>query len=900
MNALKGRTFVGAMAAALLAPLLAVSWSGVKASEGVPARPFEVRRLPVMVPPGSPTENPAPRLIVSPSTRRAYQLHPIIGSFTQESTLVSAFDLDSGQMITQAVVPNILRSFGPNAIDSEGKRIFLGASSTSNGPPVGIAVLDESSFAPGGTPQVALAPVPENPVYKGPHAIVGLRYEPRTSKLLMLLSPQRLPDNATLWLSRGRQPYTTGLAQWDAAPGKAPREEWFHLLRECSSGVVGMEVGYLATPFFSADGRAAQLVCGTGETGWQFVSVPLGADGRPLMSGAVVFSAPSSVEWIVADAVGQRTHLIAGQAYGATFDWSTQRLLGTFSVARQMSSSGVSPGFDPKTGRLYIALPTSTTVNGEVVERGGLLLLDGRLTPLPQALAFRELDEPAVHGSLEVDSQGSSGWPEVYVRGGPSRIAGHDHWRAFADPVPLARPSDDTLADRTDDVDEALGKTDRAYASEAAGYGARLLVVGGFVQREGISRWTGCGARDRELVAGGIRRSSLSNVGAGARADVLESDQGTQGDARDIDRCWPPSIWQGVQPSEPPADIGPASPGWEVDPAECSGDKTDGGGAASNSSATAEVECRLTGEQVEAVSRYPTLGLAGVQVGASGSVSALRREPARGIVSRVESSADSVVVEGVGSIGMIRSVAETSAKGRTPQEGDPPRSVWTVEVCGVKTLQFEQRGCEKPDQAVAALNEAGRGRVLFTRPKADDALMRGTPRGYLAAVQRDKGEASVAIVEHGDSNLAVPGLEIQVRDSVVATGIHRYVVHLAAVRTASVYGISQLPPDLLDVPPPASAVEVEQSSSDGDGGSGVDASETAGEESVLRVSVQPDGKGSDSPLTRIVEVLTDVARAGWQLFRRSLGELLGMAGIWSTFGLAAYLAARRRRMESAQ
>ncbi len=855
-----------------------------------PAEPYEIGRMPAL-----PKEAEAAthlHMFVSPATRRAYQIYSS-SNFLAPTTVVTAFDLDTLAPVNQVVVPHQLATLatlalGPPAVDDVTGRIFLPA--VDAGSMTGVVVLDEASFAPGSTPSFAFAPAPKHPAYAVNEGLSGVRFEPSTRKLLMVLSPQRDADAKSLALPRGRQPYTTFLAQWDAAPGRVPTEEWAHPVRECSSGPVGLEVGRSNTPFLSEDGRAVRFLCGNGEFGWQFVSLPLGGDGKPSGSGTVQ-PAPSNVNRILVDPVAQRTHVLAHGSFGTTFDWRLSRTLGTFAVSQTVNSEALNPGIDPVSGRIYVLVPRAAETPGS------LLTIDGRLFPLPQALQFKGFDYRGAGSTLVVDPRGHTGHPHVFVR--PATNNGFaPEWTVLADPVPLGEPPLSALVDRTADVDEAPGQTERAYAGEAAGYGTRLLVVGGAMKAEAVPTgyYGPCGPVNREIEAGSVNRSTLSNTGAAARADVLFADRSTQADARDLSRCWPRYDTMNI-PQWPPAPepLRANSPGWNAEAAECSGNAADGGGYPGNAHAESAVRCGLDNEKIEARAVYPATSLGAVAVGWSQSSVAMQREDARGIVVRTESVAESVTIDGVGTIGRVHAVAETYARGRRPSEGAPPRSTWRVQLCGVRTATFSQEGCRPPEEAVAALNEAGRGRVVFSAPRPDPDLFAGTPGGYLVGIQKDRGEVAISLVEHGDSSVVLPGLEMQVRNNATTKDVHRYVVQLAGVRSVSVYGISVIPHGTpVDIPTPEevaapSPTPVQDLQALAEAPFGLVVPAAAPE---LRDEAKP-------PLQRVLEVLREAVAAGWQLFRRTLGDALSMAGIWSTFAVAAYLGVRRRRFAGA-
>lgn len=874
--------------------------SGQSSAVAAPQRPHVVGKLPVALPPGLEGADPQWRnisLMVNPASRRAYQFYRVLRTTlvppgSNHTTWVTTFDLDTLEVLGQVEVPGLLFGSGALTIDAAGGRLFL-QNLDHNGHFKGVAVLDEGSFGSGNAAGMRYLPAPSNPAYVALPA--GMRYEPTTGKLLLLLNPQRLAEFVPA--TQGNAPvYANFVVQWDpSAPltNGAAHEDWTHLLRTCNNATLSSFIADTATPLLSPDGKAVRILCGFGDAGAQLVQVT-----DPGTNSAVEqsFAQVTGVRRVFVDAARQRVHIAAttgAGSYIATFDWATQRLIGTSVMSPATNIARVEGGVDETTGRLYFSVPaTAASSPGALEERGGLITIDGRRTPLPQALAFRDLAMDPLVSPVQVD-YGVPGGSRLFVRPAVSAfdVRGTPQWVIIKDTLP---PTVDVAAgqkDPTVDVDEVDGKTDRSYAGEAGAYGLRYLGVGGFGRGGAGDYVTPCWGANREIVTGYVERSGLSSVASSARAHVVEADLGTQADARDASRCYPQTIFNVAVPGLPQElQNHPGEEGWQSSVAECSG-SSDETTTAENGEAVAR--CQQDKESLNASGTYAAVAPASSPVSVAYSVgrTELVRDPAQGgLVVESHATAEGITIAGVGSIDRVQSVAKSRANGRVPEPG-AWRTEWDVEICGIETADMSHPGCRKGDDLapiITALNSAGRGRIVFLRPNVDEELRAGTPRGYLAAVQRDRGEASIAKIETGDGLLMVPGLEIQVRRS--NEPVNRAIFQLAGVRTVSAYGIFVLPNDIHNALGPLTGGDIP------DGAEVVQAPEFPGGVS------NGGGSGSDSKASSglhnvMADFASKVVRFGFGFMFRPPGETLMTLGILSTFGIPAYLAIRRRRLQ---
>ncbi len=845
----------------------------------------------------------AETLVINSRTRRAYQI-----SNTNPSS-VSAFDVRNParpKLLGTIEYPGLLRADGPHLVDEQRGQIFLpivglGGSSAAS-PFAGIAVLDEDEFRPGNANAFrTLTPRTNSAVY-GLLSLVGMRFEPTARKLLMLFDsiPQQGPEqivNAAADNTSGRQPlYLSPLVQWDADTGE---EDWF-VLEACPSAAAQANQerspdwgtsGPWVTPFLSGDGKTVNFICFSGSQNAQFAQLELGKDGQP--TGSIErFLGPPFVRRVLVDPERERTHLVMVDSYAVTFDWARRRLVGTVALSPQQELGWRTPvGIDPASGRWYALIPKgSATLHGQqLLDPGGLLMVDGRRTPLSQALAFPEFAAPTINYAprINVLPDPERGRRYVFVRPmQPDGITVETFWRIIEDSVPVTQDPPLGELDRTVDTNEVEGKTDRSYAGQATAYGWRALLVSFGV---GVEEVLGpCPAANREIVAASVQSASLSSIVAAARAFPTDADQRTREDLGDATRCWPAGFPDFRTP-DPPEALRGFGPGWgqrsgyvqgDLDPvlaAECVGDGNGEGHDPRVSGSGAHSDCSQKEEKLEAWANYPAVQFGSISVGRAYSATRMHRDPKLGVVVETRALTEGVEIAGIGSIEAVRSYAYARANGRKPRPGDPVRATWEVEFCGVRTGDFQQQGCEFPDAALAALNEAGRGQVLFVRPSPDPNLRQGSPGGFVAGIQRDEGDAQIASLENNDSHPAVPGLEVQLRND-DNNGTHRTIVQLAGVQAVAAYGISLIPEDrpFDDIPGPGGIIPP-----------------------IPVPPVAPSIINEPPNLPGPADDIVRVVKKGLEVFLRASVDALVAAGIWSIFATPVYLVVRRRRLRFA-
>jgi hypothetical protein len=796
-----GRWVAILLAAAATAAMLAVSPAQVHAAN---TTPHEVASLPVLPPQGTNPTTLDVTFVVDSFRNRAVEF--VTGS---GSTRVSTFDL--GEPAAPALLGSVtttgsLVAEGSHHLDPSTGLIYAPVPGTTG--LAAIAVVDPARVATGATDAVRRVAAPQS---YAALAFQGFRFETANGKLLMLFANQvqTLVEGVSAGATGpGKQTaYQTVLAQWDPT---SLTEDWQRVVTGCGSGELshlskGSRVARLliAPPFLSSNRQSINILCAVGEEGVQFVKVAVDATGAPAANPAsTIFAGTSLIRKVIVDATAERTHLIVGiyGSYALTFDWRVERVSGTTAVSQVTGAQHVATGADPASGRYYIMLPP---VNGSPPEPGGLLMVDGRRSPTPQALAFPDALVPSGQDSPRIEVFAPAGSDKRYllVRPMKTTIEGTDRVALLEDPVPVSVDPPATSVDRTTDVDEREGVTDSAYAAEAGAYGTRLLVSGGALPAGSpvFKQLGACNNANREITFGAIPVSSLSNIAAAARSFAADADQGTRADSRDRARCWPDA--------SPPAPLQGSGSEWLDGRSECVGDVATSAKDVPQSGASTKATCEYAKNKVAADSVYPGLDSGLVTVARSHASTSVMRLDSGGVESSSEAVSEGVKIAGVGEIGIVRSLAIARSNGR--KKTDKPRSEWTVTMCGVKTAtgDYSQSGCRSGKDtapAIDALNRAAGGRFVFVQHRPDESLQNGSPGGYISGVQRNQAEVNLARLENNDGSYAVAALEIQRRND-NSTGVNRQIVQLAGVRAVSAYGISVLPttPGFDENTPPA-------------------------------------------------------------------------------------------------
>ncbi|MDQ3756645.1 MAG: hypothetical protein M3394_02200 [Actinomycetota bacterium] len=604
--------------------------------------------------------------------------------------------------------------------------------------------------------------------------------------------------------------------------------------------------------------------------------------------------------------------------------------------------------------------------SGQIGIRGGLKIADSRLDPVPAAdnilpeLAYPTLDR------VQVDPVTR----RVFVRRGmrrdqyqpsyPNCASQPDapvepFYRVYQDLIPVAEQpaglDDSTL---TTDVPEAAGLTEASYLGSGSGFGSRALLVGGV---DAASRGAPtdarslCGRDDRELIAGSVGKVELSDQSTLAEAAALDADGRTQEALADpVSRCRPQA------PPQPVPQVSPQQPGpknfeelnrchGDLDAREAAFDQAQPPGTDANKDGCtdrdgrnryaarcveaggekspgfddqrvaprdgfeARVACDERDEKASASSAAAGAldGLGEVRVARSSSTVSVVRKAGSGITVKVDSIARGVELPGVGTIGVVRAEATSTATGRDRAAG----TTFTRTICDVDVGGLVVPGCLSDGAQhtlVSRLNEAlgGRGTVRLRTP--DPTFAKGTPKGYLAAVQRDRKDLFADQVLARDRSLAVPALEVILYQGEGGKwGAGRQIVQLAGVQASTSYGIACLNGRKADGSCAAVGEEAVPASlfDDGDQGQGSDDSiVTTVTEQVPGGSASLDGPaaltaaGKESLVTRLLRALPRAVAEALRLLFNNPRELGLLLALWALLYLPCYLGDRRRAVRA--
>lgn len=548
------------------------------------------------------------------------------------------------------------------------------------------------------------------------------------------------------------------------------------------------------------------------------------------------------------DPAGRRAHALTSAGSGQSLvavDLDRGGVVGAVGLSYEFEATaapgGVGAAVDPTTGRVYALGGPSEQGSTGKTSPGGLVLVDGRRSPLPQGFAFTDLSRPAVE-MIAIDPAAGSRPTRLFVR----RL-GEPFYRIFADRIPVERDPGLADADRfTANTPERAGRTAAAFTGGGSGYGMRMLLVGGFsavpdpvafargssVTKDLVPGYTAepaCGPTNRELVIATVSpNTGLSDTAATAEAAAATADPRTVQDlARPIASCSPsllgrttlgrsrthPDDFTGgtnafestkVPGSDKNVDqfLGPA---WPFSPAVCLPPQRpvdesphEGDGAYANTPPPpgwkARTSCDVAQQEVTADATASAIDLAGVRATAAETTTSLTRDLGKGVTVTVRSTVRGLRLADVASVDEVRSEAVSAAAGRP----GTALTTFTTEVCGLSIPTLSVDGCFDPRspesrQIVAALNQALAQRQMEIRlPMPDHDLRAGTPGGALAAVQKDRFATEGEQLFNNDFLTAVPALEvIRIHDSTLGRG--RQIVQIAGVQASTAYNVSVVP-----------------------------------------------------------------------------------------------------------
>ncbi|HVF12068.1 MAG TPA: hypothetical protein VNA87_03185, partial [Actinomycetota bacterium] len=570
-----------------------------------------------------------------------------------------------------------------------------------------------------------------------------------------------------------------------------------------------------------------------------------------------------------------------GAGRGAwVFDGLRDSFLGVIATGDTEAGQDYSIGLDESTGRIYMQTPA------------GFVIADGRRTPLPGRLLFKEFAGNGFN-RIQVDPVKR----QIFVAD-VEGLSLPTRYKVLKDSIPVSfdpRTGDpDSL---TADVDEKSGLTDVNLAASARAFAVRSLTTGG-TQRAAWNASIGTlvspddrpelsalmddtvplDAGNRDLYLARIRKVALAGRDTEASAIFAEADDATASDIRYIDRTsendsikreglnWPYSptscIDSGQTPSSTVDDRSPTS-------ASC-----DSGASAVFASTGAD----------KLVSLDSTFS-----VSATASTGAVYRDPMLGLVAFSEAVIQGISIANVVRIGELRTVATTWAKGRKGRAGakfDRRLGDVSVDTDGNGTFDFHcgsgmsagNRSCDLTS-ASAAIAKALEGKASIVFPEPDPTFSKGSSGGYQSVIEKQRFQSYSDRSLNDDDSPEVVGMQI-VYYADAKAGRSRQVIQLAGVQAESHYGIYLLP---------GTSGNSDLGSSVGDTfGSWNLTPSISGE--PIDSAVVPVLGVSKARFDRVIEKIA----AGWRFLLASASDAIKLGALWLLFLLPLYLISRRR------
>lgn len=866
------RRLICAIATASIAPALFAPAADAYLNAGDLPTQGDLRvvgKLPVVHPADEPAYNWSNGLplVVDPASRRAYQFHRL-----HQGTGIRAYNIDTLHQRGYAMLAGIYARTGteagghsmlPYAMEEDRGWLFFAAqvSARPRNPLLGVmdvVVVDGGRLERGANPIIARLRPPAGESILDAAVVDGLSVyrDPKSGRSKLLL----------FWSIWAGQVWVT---QWDVEraierlasvpPGAEPLvQDWSdwpspYRVQSCKARPGGEMRSQ--TPIFRATKGPYIYAACLMQRGAGVVRLRLDATGGPESEEAFTAPGPGQTPGALGDPPADRLHLV-GERDGAHELWSFDGPRGRW-VGRSGLTLGPvdedSFGIDRASGRVYVLAP-NTFVGGGVLQRrvvapGGLMMVDGRLTPVPQPLLFPAFVYPSLppvqvdpgtdgrprrifvrRGTHQQNPQSVQRTPEIqyptYPEGKMVVLDAEPFWLVLEDSVPVGRDSTIGRDDRlTVDADEREGVTGSSFEGSGGAYSARLRLVRGLrgASNVGAAGEPACWPDDRVMTSAPVEGAKLTNDVASGRAAPLAVDGSSEGDLdAPASRCQ--SKHPGVAAAQPLLEeldnrmrdtLGQP---WRVPQAVCVGDQRTevrDGDVPAGSDLSATAACS-SGREVQATATA-ALDVGGVRISESRSEVAVRRDPERGVVVRAEAWVSGVVVPLGGStlrIDLVRAVAESWSNGR-PYKGGP-RGRFERTVCGLRIGSEERGPCyREPIAAVCQLAPPSGGlaeehrtlcadelnalanatsRILTPSvrirvPEPDPASLQGSPGGYVAGVEKHAADRFDDALLNGDYSFEVPALEI-----ILERGEGRQIVQLAGVAAVATYGVFCLPP----------------------------------------------------------------------------------------------------------
>lgn len=640
-------------------------------------------------------------------------------------------------------------------------------------------------------------------------------------------------------------------------------------------------------------------------------AIPLAAGRLPSQATpARFFPVPGSFlhGWGLFDAESERLVLMTrpfGPSGAFVFDGRHQAMTGLIGQRGNVHGGCV----DRPSGRFYTYTDASLGSSND----WGLLIGEARATPAPQGYAFGEFAPGAVRGVVSCDPVRRHVFVKKLTGGKYSYQVLRDDIPRYDPPPPPPNPDDNT----SDTPEDGPG-VDIGYQTAGRAFGARTVLVGGysnlvynFVNTPGTDEATrnpppacppgatgiSCGSvksniapSSRELVFGavgdpgeaasvGVSNFSVTAVAEGAARDSSTENDMARTAGGPAEQRWPYA--QAFCSSAPGR--GAQSAQKTGAKALCDPDRTEG--PAASGAATSDGALSLPAGQEGAPGGLPiTIGMTKATAEVSSKV-----DPQLGAVTSSTAKVRAVRLEVAGTVielENVAAVAEVAAKGYTGTASSRyDRSIGKLTVNGTKVC-----GPCVPESVVDFLNSLPIGTLRASLPKYDAEAFKPTPRGYQAAVIRDRWEQLTdgVLNERSAYDVQVPALRIAIQeDSFQHSAV---LVDLAAPQAEAHRGIKPCafcgPYDDDATTPDVLAGLGGAGGSDSFPGftASVSPMPTAAETVyVQRTTSRPDRR---SPLQQIVD--------GLRVVFTSPAKLGGVLLVWSILACPVYLASRRR------
>ena len=534
-------------------------------------------------------------------------------------------------------------------------------------------------------------------------------------------------------------------------------------------------------------------------------------------------------------------------------------------------------GVDPRSGHFYM---------GASVDGGYLVVSDISSTPISQGevvpgagvAGFISVD-PKTHRVFYRADLAAMGLVKPTAGEHPYGVVVARDNTTIAEP---ARPVDyDSL---TRDVPEGP-KVITSFSGGVNGYGARLLLVGGY---GGVLSATGqqiplgsLRPGDRGLTMGRVTSLDLRPAGAAATAQAMVPDSNT-------DSEWHDTLGEDTE--------------WPWGPATC----LNGGGEAVTQQATsnggdATVQCDLEKEQASASSSWGAASAGPIQVAASSFQTRTWRDAKDGVhtetVARTRGA--SIEIPGAGTL----SFAEIWAKATTVAHGRPGTTkasydrrvsgIVLTDADGEVTQRFGGCGATEDESCKQVIDELNRALSVKAHIALPDPTVIRSKAGAFAAVEQKDSDfyESRTMNNQGSAfaaeaaSKAMPALQVVVYNDTEEKS--RAVAQFAAIQANSIYTntpVEDPPP----AEPPAPIDEVTKPLSGGPVSPTSSApvlDETAGDLGDTSIETAPIA--TDAVAAGPIETMT-------AFLVRSPGEALLVGSVWLTF-LGSGVALYRRR-----